>query len=299
MTDSPLRSVAVASVAYNSSSQLEPFLASLAEAEPGGLLVVIADNASTDVDRSRSIARAHGAKLLELGENRGYGGAINSVVASLPAEIRYVVVSNPDVVVTPGAISTLVDAMQRWHAGAVGPRVVNEDGSVYPSARRLPSLRTGVGHAVFGLIWPSNPWTRSYREEAASLTVERPVGWLSGSFVMVDRAAFDAIGGFDEGYFMYFEDVDLGYRLGKKGLKSVLVPSASVMHTGAHSTTNDSARMIQVHHDSAYRYLSKKYSAGWLAPLRWTLRSGLSVRAWYLTRRIPKVPADQDNNAAR
>jgi N-acetylglucosaminyl-diphospho-decaprenol L-rhamnosyltransferase len=91
------------------------------------------------------------------------------------------------------------------------------------------------------------------------------------------------VGGFDDRFFMYFEDVDLGYRLGKAGWKSVYLPSAIVTHTGAHSTSTESSRMIKAHHRSAYRYLSQKYSAWYFAPLRWALRLGLMLRAWWLT----------------
>jgi N-acetylglucosaminyl-diphospho-decaprenol L-rhamnosyltransferase len=283
MSPSSLESVAVATVAYNSSSHLGPFLSSLRAGEDATLTVVIADNGSRDIEQTRAFAQEFDAELLELDENLGYGGAVNAAVRAMPDRIRYVLVSNPDVMIEPGAVTELVHAFERLpEAGAVGPRVLNEDGTVYPSARKLPSLRTGVGHAVFSGIWPSNPWTRSYREDQEGSERERVVGWLSGSFVMVSRDAFDRLGGFDEGFFMYFEDVDLGYRLGKHGYRSIYVPTASVIHTGAHSTTTESARMIQVHHDSAYRYLSKKYAGPVLAPLRWTLRAGLAVRSRYL-----------------
>jgi N-acetylglucosaminyl-diphospho-decaprenol L-rhamnosyltransferase len=291
MSPSPLESVAVATVSYNSSSHLRPFLASLRDGEDPGLHVVISDNGSNDLDATRSAATEFGATLLELGANLGYGGAINAAVASLPETIRYILVSNPDIRIGHGAVTTLVEAFERHRdAGAVGPRVLNEDGTVYPSARKLPSLRTGVGHAVFSGLWAGNPWTRSYREESDGFADERAVGWLSGSFVLVAREAFDDIGGFDEGYFMYFEDVDLGYRLSKHGWSSVYVPSAEVIHTGAHSTTNDSARMIRTHHQSAYRYLSKKYSGPVLAPLRWMLRVGLGVRSRYLIAKAKRLP---------
>ena len=81
---------------------------------------------------------------------------------------------------------------------------------------------------------------------------------------------------------MYFEDVDLGYRLGKSGWKNLYWPTAVVEHSGAHSTSRDSARMIKVHHESASRYLDKKYRGWYLAPLRVALRLGLVTRGRWL-----------------
>lgn len=290
-----LESTAVVTVTYNSSTQLAPFLDSVRSNDGEVADIIVADNKSTDVEATRQISESYRAHILELNDNRGYGGAINQAVATLPATIEYILISNPDVEISEGAISTLVARISREQGtAAVGPKVLNADGSTYPSARRLPSLRTGVGHALFSGIWPNNPWSRSYRSDTEGSNTERYVGWLSGSFVLVRRSAFEQIGGFDEGFFMYFEDVDLGYRLGKSGWKSLYVPSAAVTHTGAHSTNTESSKMIRIHHDSANRYLRKKYSAPILAPLRLALRVGLSVRSWYLTRAT--VDQNQANN---
>jgi N-acetylglucosaminyl-diphospho-decaprenol L-rhamnosyltransferase len=278
-------STAVVTVSYNSSSQLESFLDSVAGAGEDAVPVVIVDNASADLPATEALAASHGARVVRLAENKGYGGAVNAAVASLPSTVDYVLISNPDVSVQPHAIERLVAALDSHpHVGAVGPRVLNEDGSMYPSARAFPSLRNGVGHALLGDVWPQNPWSRSYHADHDGLVQERSVGWLSGSCLLVRRDAFEAIGGFDEGYFMYFEDVDLGYRLDKAGWERLFLPDAVVVHIGGTSTSAESTKMIQVHHDSAYRYLEKKYSAPVLAPVRWTLRAGLSIRAWYLTR---------------
>jgi N-acetylglucosaminyl-diphospho-decaprenol L-rhamnosyltransferase len=108
--------------------------------------------------------------------------------------------------------------------------------------------------------------------------------------VLVRRAVFDAIGGFDEGYFMYFEDVDLGYRLGQAGYRNVYEPSAVVVHTGAHSTKSsaESERMISAHHDSARRFLNRKYRGWWLWPVRVTLTIGLALRSALVRRRVAR-----------
>ncbi|TFD44224.1 glycosyltransferase family 2 protein [Cryobacterium sp. TMT2-10] len=285
MSQPPLDSTAVVTVSYNSSTQLNGFLRSVRLSEDVKLTVVVADNQSADLDSTAEITRLHGARLLALSENRGYGGAINAAVESLPPRFQYVLISNPDVELMPGAISAmLAEIAGDARVGSVGPRVLNSDGSTYPSGRELPSLRTGIGHALFARTWPNNPWTRAYRDDGEGGETRRTVGWLSGSCLLVRRTAFEELSGFDEGFFMYFEDVDLGYRLGKAGWKNVYTPEASVVHTGAHSTSTESGKMVRAHHDSAYRYLEKKYSAPYLAPVRWALKLGLAVRARVLAR---------------
>ena len=285
-------STAVVTVSYNSSSALEPFLASVVTASSETLLVVVVDNASKDAVEAREICESHGAQFVELPRNLGYGGAINAAVRALPSTVEAVVVSNPDVLFEPGSIDELLTALERNpRAAAAGPLIVNEDGSVYPSARALPSLRTGIGHAVFAGIWPSNPWSSRYRLENDFPETERDAGWLSGSCFVVKRSVFDAVGGFDENYFMYFEDVDLGYRLGQGGWTNIYHPAARVTHTGAHSTKVDPAPMIKAHHRSAIRYLNRRYSAPILAPLRLALFVGLSVRERVLVARIERETA--------
>ncbi len=271
--------VTVITVSYNSSAQLEGFLASavVAVASPAQILVV--DNASSDIATTRVITQKYGASLLELSENRGYGGAANAGAASLDAASDFIVVANPDLSFTPNAVAELVAAAEaNPQIASAGPRVLNVDGSVYPSARAVPSLRMGIGHALFANVWPRNPWTRAYHSDVTSHDELAAVGWLSGSCVCVRRSAFETVGGFDEGFFMYFEDVDLGRRLGKAHFLNMFVPSAVVTHIGGVSTAAHSKAMLRIHHDSAYRFLSKKYPGPLLAPLRWALRIALSAR---------------------
>ena len=285
MSSSLLTSTAVVTVTYNSSSQLEGFLKSVTSSETSALVCVVADNDSADVAVTRGITISHGGRLLELSENRGYGGAINAAIRTLPSDIEYVLISNPDISLGHLATSALLEVMSADpRAGSVGPRVLNSDGTTYPSGRELPSLRTGVGHAIFSHIWPQNPWSRTYRAESEGAELRREVGWLSGSCLLVRRSAFEQLDGFDENFFMYFEDVDLGFRLGKAGCKNIYTPDALVVHAGAASTNAESGKMLRAHHESAYRYLEKKYSAPYLAPIRWVLKAGLRLRAHLFTR---------------
>jgi N-acetylglucosaminyl-diphospho-decaprenol L-rhamnosyltransferase len=277
----------VVTVTYSPGPHLDRFLASLGHATERPVTVVMADNGSTDGVPEEASRRYPNARLLHTGANLGYGSAVNRAVAeyvtgSDEATVggpEFFIVANPDVVWGPGSIDQLLEAAKRWpRAGSLGPLIRDPDGSVYPSARHQPSLIRGGMHAVVAPLWKSNPWTASYRQERLEPS-ERPVGWLSGSCLLLRRRAFDAITGFDERYFMYMEDVDLGDRLTEAGWENVYVPSAEVLHDKGHSTGRDPARNLAAHHTSTYTFLADRHPRWWQAPLRWTIRSALAARA--------------------
>ncbi|OBF46979.1 glycosyltransferase family 2 protein [Mycolicibacterium monacense] len=276
----------VVTVTYSPGPHLDRFLATLAHATDRPVSVVMADNGSTDGAPEQAVQRYPNTRLLRTGGNLGYGTAVNRAVASLDSErSEFLIVANPDVQWGPRSIDLLLEAADRWpRAGALGPLIRDPDGSVYPSARHLPSLIRGGMHAVVGPFWKSNPWTAAYRQDRAEPS-ERPVGWLSGSCLLLRRAAFAEIGGFDERYFMYMEDVDLGDRLGKAGWLNVYVPSAEILHDKGHSTGRDPARNLAAHHRSTYTFLSDRYPRRWQAPLRGAMKGALAVRAGLVVRK--------------
>ena len=278
--------IAVITVAYRSESVLPAFLDSIHESTAGSPLVLVADNLPAQGESTRILVQQRGHLYLPLPENPGYGGAINAAARELPASVAWILVSNPDVILGRDTLDLLVKIGDHDSSiAAVGPRVEERDGSVYPSARAVPSLRNGIGHALFANIWTTNPWTRAYRSDGLYTDASRDAGWLSGSCVLVRRDVFDELGGFDEGYFMYFEDVDLGYRIGLSGLRNIYAPQVAITHIGAHSTQGESAAMIEAHHASARRFLSKKYGSAWMWPIRASLIVGLMVRSRALRRR--------------
>jgi len=244
----------------------------------------MAENSSNDGALKEATKRDSNARLLRMDGNLGYGTAVNRAVAEVTPESEFVVVANPDVQWGPRSIDLLLEAAERWpKAGSLGPLIRDPDGSVYPSARHLPSLIRGGMHAVVGPFWKSNPWTAEYRQERTEPS-ERPVGWLSGSCLLLRRSAFDEVSGFDERYFMYMEDVDLGDRLGKAGWQNIYVPSAEILHDKGHATGRDPARNLAAHHTSTYTFLSDRHPKLWQAPLRWTIRGALAARAGLVVR---------------
>ncbi|GAA0597480.1 glycosyltransferase family 2 protein [Kutzneria viridogrisea] len=268
----------VVTVTYSPGEVLDRFLDTLAKATTRPVHVILADNGSTDGAPEKAAAERAEVRFVPTGGNLGYGGAANRGVAELPDEVGWVVVVNPDIEWGAGSLDTLVEAASRWPRGGVfGPLIRETTGEVYPSARLLPSLGKGFGHAALGKVWPGNPWTRQYRQETNAVT-ERAAGWLSGSCLVIRREAFDSVDGFDSTYFMYFEDVDLGDRMGRAGWLNVYVPSAEVVHLGGHATARASDRMLKAHHDSAYKYLADRHFGPWWAPLRLAIRAGLALR---------------------
>jgi N-acetylglucosaminyl-diphospho-decaprenol L-rhamnosyltransferase len=269
----PLRVVVVT---FSPGESLTGLLDTLRTATTRPLDVILADNGSSDGAPERAAARYPEVRVLSTGGNVGYGAAANAGLADVRS--GWALVSNPDIRFEPGSVDELLSVAARWpRAATVGPAIRTPDQQLYPSARDLPSLSTGIGHALLGWVWPGNPWTARYRREREEPR-ERPAGWLSGSCFLVDLEAFHSVGGFDPGYFMYFEDVDLGARLGERGWLHVYAPSAVVEHEGGHATRRDPHRMQRVHHTSALRYLARRYPRRSQAPLRAALRVGLGAR---------------------
>lgn len=283
MSDSGTPALGLVTVAFSPGQTLAALLDSVPGATGRPVAMVVSDNGSDDGSTELAEQRS-GVTVIRNPRNLGYGGGANAGVRALPPGTDPILVVNPDVVFRPGSIDALLAGLDRHpEAGAVGPLITTEDGIVYPSARRLPSIGAGIGHAALGWCWPGNPWTRSYRLDHAE-PVERVAGWLSGSCLLMRREAFEQVNGFDTDYFMYFEDVDLGDRLAATGWGSVYVPSAAVVHVGGHSASRHRPAMIRAHHASAYRYLAGRHPGPWQAPLRAALWLGLRARALVASR---------------
>ncbi|HEV8425142.1 MAG TPA: glycosyltransferase family 2 protein [Actinomycetes bacterium] len=250
--------VAVVLVTYQSARDLAMCLGSLERAAgPHPLEVLVVDNASTDA--SVEIARGYGAKVIEHHTNLGLSRAINIGVAATGAP--WLLIANPDTWLAPGSLRRLMaTATSGPRIGCVGPHLANPDGSDYPTGRRCPSLLMGAAHAALGPVWPDNPATRRYHMAGVDRTRPLEVDWVSGACMLVRRQAFEQIGGFDPGYFMYFEEMDACLRLHRAGWLVVFDPLAEVKHVVGGSTRSAPYRKVVHHHRSALRFYCLRYA---------------------------------------
>jgi N-acetylglucosaminyl-diphospho-decaprenol L-rhamnosyltransferase len=244
----------------------------------GAAPVVVVDNASSDDSLSQlaDAATARGAVVISAGRNLGYGAGANRGIAATTQEV--VVVANPDVVVHPGALDALIGALDADPTLAiVGPRISDPDGRRYPSARRFPSAVDALGHVLLGTVMPGNPFTRRYRMDDFSATGTVLVDWVSGACLVARRQALEELGGFDEAYFMYAEDMDLCRRAHEAGWAVGYVLDAEVTHVRALSTARHPYRMLAAHHRSALRFASR-VETGWRRPLLVPIAALLGLR---------------------
>ena len=238
-------------VNYNAGSYLVDCVRSL-RAE-GLTTIVVVDNDSKDGSVEDLEAADPAVTIVRTGRNLGFGTGVNRGAAAVDAE--FILVLNADTVVEPGMVKALVASIDADpKVGIVGPLIETPDGDLYPSARTFPTMADAVGHAFLGMVAPGNRFTRRYRMLDWDHAAARRVDWVSGSCLLVRQTCFRGIGGFDEDFFMYLEDVDLCWRARRAGWDVAYEPAARVMHVQGVSTDLHPYRMITEHHRSLLRY---------------------------------------------
>jgi len=261
--------LAVVVVTYQSHAEIGACLDSVfAAISPPESRVVVVDNASTD--GTTALVREHwpSVEVIEAGGNVGFARANNLGIAATSSE--FVLLLNPDTVVTPGAIPALVAALAGQPAAAIaGPRLLDE--------RRRPELSFGP---------PLSPWGE-LRQRTVLKLYERGLGpvvgyvdrrtreagpraWVSGACLLARRTDLEAVGGLDERFFMYTEDVDLCTSVRARGRQVLFVPEAEVLHLrGRSASRNPQTERLRRQSQLAYY---QKHLPAWVTPLRLYLR---------------------------
>jgi N-acetylglucosaminyl-diphospho-decaprenol L-rhamnosyltransferase len=223
--------LAIVIVHYNSSPDLDRCLESLVACAPRAEhQVVIVDNASRDEGLTEVHQRYPDFTWIFSNENAGYSRGCNLGMSQVEAD--YYLVLNPDIVVQPGALDSLLafaDAHPR--AGMVGPQLLNEDGSIQESCRRFYTFTTLLlRRTILGKIFPNSETVRLHLMQDFDHRSSRPVDWVLGGCLLVRRSAMDRTGPMDERFFLYFEDVDWCYRMWQAGFEVLYCPDARFMH---------------------------------------------------------------------
>jgi GT2 family glycosyltransferase len=271
--------MAVAVINWNTRDLLRTCLQSaLAD---GAQEVVVIDNGSYDGSIDMMRREFPFVRLKVLPSNPGYGAASNIAFRLCTAE--YVLLLNSDTEIRPGALAALTRALDdQPQVGIIGPRLENPDGSLQRSVFPYPSPFISLfKRQPFAFLVSRLPGLREYYPLNFSHNSQRRVPWVLGAAQAIRREAFDAVRGFDETYVMYFEEVDLCYRMRKAGWETRFDPSSIIMHVGGASTRQRRQEMLvrltlsslafHRHHDRGFR----------LALARLVLRA--SARFW-LTR---------------
>lgn len=247
--------VDVVVVSYNNRGELRECVERLAAAE--NIHVVVVDNASSD--GSLEVVADLPIKRIALRRNGGFGHGCNAGWRA--GRAAYVLFLNPDARMKADSLERLVAVLETTPGGgAAAPRIAHPDGTLDYSQRRFPRLRSTYARALFlHRVFPTAPWVDELVRDTAAYAEPGSPDWVSGACILVRRSVLEELGGFDEGFFMYCEDIDLCRRLREAGHELLYEPSATVVHQGGASAPR--ATLLPVLAASRLRYAAKHRSS--------------------------------------
>lgn len=249
------------------------------EAGKGGLSleIIVVDSASSDDSVAMVRSEFPSVHLIACTENVGFPRGNN--LGLQEARGDYLLLLNPDTVIVDDALAVLVSYLQvNPDVGVVGPQLLNPDGSVQSSRRRFPTVTTGFFESTW-LEGLAPGILRRYYALDLPDAATADVDWLTGACIMVPRSTYEAVGGMDEGYFMYSEELDWCRRIKESGRRVVYYPAAQVIHhVGKSSEQAVTARHINFN-QAKLRYFRKYHGRFMVAVLRVFLLAGY---AWQI-----------------
>ena len=249
------------------------------EAGKGGLSleIIVVDSASSDDSVAMVRSEFPSVRLIPCTENVGFPRGNN--IGLREASGDYLLLLNPDTVVVDDTLAVLVSYLQaNPDVGAVGPQLLNPDGSVQSSRRRFPTAATGFFESTW-LEGLAPGILRRYYALDLPDDATADVDWLTGACIMVPRSTYEVVGGMDEGYFMYSEELDWCRRIKESGRRVVYYPAAQVLHhVGKSSEQAVTARHINFNR-AKLRYFRKYHGRFMAAGLRVFLLAGY---AWQI-----------------
>ncbi len=274
MTKLPV-DVSVIVVSWNTRDLLRQCLQSIVD-EPGARIVaagatddvaapskalaiemVVVDNASDDGSAQMVLAEFPQARLIANSDNAGFAAANNQAIAQARGQMLFLL--NPDAYLLPGALAGLAHFLaEHPEAAAAGPNVLNPDGSWQAATFRFATLWDLFCEAVFlSVLWPRSPLFARKELGGFNRDTVREVDWVQGCALAVRRPVWDAVGPFDEGYWMYVEELDWCRRAKGMGYRIFFTPEAQVVHYGKRSVARARASVLPLGFRSHFRYYRK------------------------------------------
>jgi GT2 family glycosyltransferase len=276
--------VSVVLVTHHSRGVLDDCLSSLAECAPGvAHEVVVVDNDSRDGTLEWLHAQHPAVQVIANPHNLGFASAVNQGLAV--ARGAMFLLLNPDSRVNAAGLERLIETLRADPAcGVAAPRLLDDDGTPARSCGRLPTLWTlACDHLSLALAFPRSTWFASSKYAAVPLEELDTVGWASGAALLIPRRAYEQVGGLDDGYFMYMEEVDWCRRAQCLGWRVRYVPDATFSHSGQHASRGNGGRAYLHNLRSRVRYFRKHHGVLAGATAKAILLTSLVLK-WLSTR---------------
>jgi GT2 family glycosyltransferase len=266
-----VKAIAVCIINYNTGDLLRECLHSVLAQNADEIVVV--DNASADCSVEMMKGEFPSIPLIALQKNIGYGAASNRGIEKCCSE--QIVLLNADTRMKPGSLQALRNYLDdNPQAAIIGPRILNPDGTLQTSCFHFPTplhiflYISGLYRSI-----PRLPILKQHTLQKMTSESARPVPWILGAALAFRRETFERLGGFDETFFMYFEEVDLCYRLFSQGKQIHFVPGAEIIHVGGGSTTQKRAWSYIQFFASLAQFYRKHYSKPLLTKMVFTVKA--------------------------
>jgi len=269
LSDATSPELSIIIVSWNVRELLRACLASLPLADPR-VEVIVVDSASADGTPALVAHDFPTVHLIASAENLGYTRGNNTGLRA--ARGRYLFILNPDTVILGDALAVMQRYLDAHPAvGLVGPQLRWPEGGAQSTRRRFPSLALTFFESTWLQRLAPRGWLRRYYAEDLPADAPAEVDWVVGAALFVRRAAWEQVGGLDEGFFMYSEELDWQRRLRAAGWRIVHLPAAQVIHAEARSSAQVPAATHIRFNTSKVRYVRKYHGAVAAGALRWWL----------------------------
>lgn len=253
--------VSIVVISYNSKEFIAECLNSFLGRSSGlGSEIIVVDNGSQDASVEFVRENFPAVNIVALPGNRGYAKAVNLGIDS--AKGRYIFILNSDAVFFSGSLRGTIGFMDSVpEAGIAGPQLLNIDGTVQLSCRSFPTYSAAFfnRYSLLTRLFPGSKFADKYLKTQWSHDAIRQVDWVSGAAMLIKKECLKDIGGFDEDFFMYCEDVDICQRAKERGWKVYYYPDLKIAHSIGASTRKEQARAVIWHHQSIWFYYKKHF----------------------------------------